>query len=264
MSDRQPDMQGGGQGLLAGKIVLITGAASGIGAATARAAARDGALVALADRNLDGARALAREIAQSGATAEALAVDVADRDSVAAMVAGVVDRFGRLDAALNNAGIGSNETGSTGLKTGELDYESWRLMIDVNLTGVWLCMKHELATMTAGASIVNMASIAGLVGMPMASHYAAAKHGVIGLTKSAAIDYGRAGIRVNAICPGYVETPLIAHSSADKLEAIARKTPIGRLARAEEIADQAVWLMSDRSAYVTGAALAVDGGFTST
>ena len=135
-------------------------------------------------------------------------------------------------------------------------------MLDVNLTGVWLCMKHEIAVMTRGAAIVNMASIAGLIGLPRAAHYTAAKHGVVGLTKAAAIDYADLGIRINAICPGFVETPLTATSKAEKRAASVAKTPIGRYATAEEIAAQAIWLMSDRSGYVTGAAIAVDGGYT--
>lgn len=255
-----PDAITGG-GLLRDRVVLVTGAASGIGAEAARVAVREGARVALADRNLDGARSVATELAAQGEAA-AFAVDVADPDSVAALMAAVTGRFGALHGALNNAGIGSRETGSAGKRTADLDLEAWRRMIDVNLTGVWLCMKHQLRVMGPGASIVNVASVAGLVGMPMASHYAAAKHGVVGLSRSAAVDYGRAGIRVNALCPGYVDTPLIAHSTPEKRADVTDRTLLGRLATPGEIAEQAAWLLSPRSGYVTGSAVAIDGGYT--
>ncbi|MFC4671000.1 SDR family NAD(P)-dependent oxidoreductase [Seohaeicola nanhaiensis] len=249
-------------GLLAGKVVLVTGAASGIGAAAARAAAHEGAKVVLADRNAPGVEEIATHLAKSGAEVLAVTVDVSDAQSVAAMVASVAKAFGRLDAAFNNAGIGTLETRAVGNRAGDLEEDSWRRMLDVNLTGVWLCMKHEIAVMARGAAIVNMASIAGLIGLPRAAHYTAAKHGVVGLTKAAAIDYADLGIRINAICPGFVETPLTATSKAEKRAASVAKTPIGRYATAEEIAAQAIWLMSDRSGYVTGAAIAVDGGYT--
>ena len=249
-------------GLLAGKIVLITGAASGIGRAAAILAARDGAQVFAADVNEDGVRATRAEIEAQGGMAAALHVDLSDAATVAAMVADVMAGAGRLDGAINCAGVGLGAVGSAGQKLAEVEADAFSRMIDINLTGVWRSMKEELKVMTAGGSIVNVASVAGLMAFPTASSYVAAKHGVIGLTKAAAVDYGPLGIRINALCPGYTDTPLISHVPQATREALSARIPLRRLARAEEIAAQALWMLSDRASYLNGAALAVDGGLT--
>ena len=251
-----------GAPLLDDKVILITGAASGIGAATARLAAREGALLCLADIDRAGADDLAGSISQEGGRATATHVDVANEDSIALMMKAVDDAYGRLDGAFNNAGIGTVATNSSGKRLHEIADEGWEKMIAVNLGGVWRCMKHEIPLMKAGGSIVNTASIAGLVGLPTAAAYVAAKHGVVGLSRAAAIDYGADGIRVNALCPGYVDTPLTGHASASKREKVSAATPLRRFADAAEIAETAVWLLSERSSFTTGAAVAVDGGYT--
>lgn len=247
---------------IAGKVLLVTGGASGIGAAAVRFAATSGAKVCVADLDLARAEALARETDPRGEEIIACQVDVANATSVNEMVAAVVRRFGRLDGAFNNAGIGLGAVNSAGLKAAEVNEAAWRRILNINLTGVWLCMKAELPAMVRGASIVNSASIAGLSAMPSAAPYVAAKHGVVGLTKAAAIDYGPLGIRVNAICPGYTDTPLIGHVSDERRLDLAARKPLGRFALPEEIARQAIWLLSDNSSFVTGAAFAVDGGYS--
>lgn len=251
-----------GARLLDGRVVLITGAASGIGAATARLAAREGALLCLADIDHAGAGRVAAEAEKDGARALAVEVDVVSDRSIAGMVEAVEREYGRLDAAFNNAGIGSAATGTTGKRVHEIPDEAWEKMIAVNLGGVWRCMKHELRLMKAGGSIVNTASIAGVVGLRAAAAYVAAKHGVVGLTRAAAIDCGADGIRVNALCPGYVDTPLVSHAAPDKREEVSAGTPLRRFANAAEIAETAIWLLSDRSSFTTGAAITVDGGYT--
>ncbi len=253
---------GMGAGLLHDKVILITGAASGIGAAAAAIAAREGAMLCLADIDLNGVEQVAGELRGQGHAAIAVSVDVASEASVTAMVASAVGTYGRLDGAFNNAGIGTFAMRAVGKRLHEIETDGWNLMIATNLSGVWQCMKQALAVMKAGGSIVNTASVAGLVGMPAAAAYVAAKHGVVGLTKAAAIDYGPSNIRVNAICPGYVETPLVRHADAAKRESIAGMKPLGRFAGSNEIAESVVWLLSDRSSFTTGAAVAVDGGYT--
>lgn len=250
--------------LLKDKVTFITGAGSGIGAAAAKVAAREGAIVILADRNKDAAESVCSQIDAEKTRLKVVGVDVTDSASVAKAIASVVEAFGRLDCAFNNAGIGPSDIGAVGQSPHEIDEGGWRKMLDVNLTGVWLCLKHEIMAMKPGASIVDTASIAGMTGLPLASPYVAAKHGVIGLTKAAAIDYGKSGIRINAICPGYVETPIIRGASQEKRAALTARKPLNRFAEPVEIAEQAVWLMSERSSYVTGACLAVDGGFLAT
>lgn len=243
-----------------GKVALVTGAASGIGRASALALARVGAAVCVSDINGDGAADTARRIIDEGGKAIALACDVTQADDVRAMVAATVDAFGRLDAAVNNAGI----AGSFVDRLHEADDDTFEQVLAVNLRGVWLCMKAELAQMLAdGGSIVNIASVAGLIGAPKAAAYTASKHAVVGLSKSAAVDYAKLGIRVNAICPAYTDTamaqsaiagnPLMAHI-------MERAIPMGRLGRASEIGEAALWLCSEASSFVTGHALALDGG----
>ena len=248
---------------LTGKVVLVTGAASGIGAASAVAFAAAGAAVAVCDRDVAGAEATAKVISDTGAQACAVGVDVTDAAQVHAMVEQVVDRFGRLDCAHNNAGI----TGPAVL-TAEYDPAQWELVLGVNLTGVFHCLRHELAAMlrTGGGAIVNTASFSGLVAVPRISAYVASKHGVVGLTKAAAVEYGRKGIRVNAVCPGSTRTPMVdGFSGGDPRveEAMAAASPMRRLAEPEEIARTVVWLCSDEASFVNGHALAVDGGAVS-
>ncbi len=245
---------------LEGKIVVVTGAASGIGRATANAFAAEGATLVLVDRDADGLRAAQAEIA--GATA--LAVDVSDSASVDAAHDAVVDQHGRIDVAFNNAGV-IEPVGWLH----ETPEGSWDRVIAVNLKGVWLCMRAQLRHMFARryGVIVNTSSAAGLVGAPGTSPYTTAKHGVIGLTRTAALEYATHGIRVNAVAPGTVETPMNARFSREADDPFADAPvrhghPNGRLARPEEIADAVLFLASDRSTFATGSTLVVDGGYT--
>lgn len=251
-------------GLLNGKSVLITGAASGIGLATARLAVREGARVALCDRNEEqGAAAVAAIVAEGG---EALfsPMDVARDAEVSVGIDACVRIFGRLDGAFNNAGIASDPSGQM-VKAADILVDAWQRVLAVNLTGVWYCMRHEIRHMLAaggGGSIVNNASIAGLVGLRGDAAYTATKHGVVGLTRSAAADYAGQGLRINAICPGFVDTPLTAAAFEQLGSKILAAVPARRLGTPEEIAEAVVWLLSDRSSFVTGAAMAADGGYT--
>jgi len=252
------------QGMLTGKSALVTGGASGIGRATALVMAREGARVLVADLPGPGAEATVGMIRDAGGEARAVTADVTVAAEVEAMVAAAVSAWGRLDCAFNNAGIAPAAVGSAGQRVGDLSQRAWEGMLAVNLTGVWLCMKHELAQMERQGSgaIVNTASIAGLVGLPGSGAYVAAKHGVVGLTKAAAIDHAAAGVRVNAVCPGYVETPMIAESMARRGGQIMATVLLKRLGTVNEVAEAVVWLCSDRAAFVTGTALTVDGGYT--
>jgi NAD(P)-dependent dehydrogenase (short-subunit alcohol dehydrogenase family) len=250
-------------GLLQGKSVLITGGGGGIGRATALASAREGARVAVADIAADGARETVALVNAAGGQAISLAGEVARDAEVRAMVKGVVDAYGRLDCAFNNAGIAGWQVEAAGKKTADWSEEAFDRMIAVNLKGVWLCMKHQLVQMQAqgGGAIVNTGSIAGLAGLPTSSAYVAAKHGVVGLTKTAAIEYAEAGIRVNAVCPGYIKTRMTEETMQRRGAAILAQTPLKRMGSPEEIAEMVVWLCSDRASYVTGAAYNVDGGW---
>ncbi len=244
-----------------GKVALVTGAASGIGRASALALARVGAAVCVSDINGAGVEETAREIISEGGKAIAIACDVTKADDVQAMVAATVDAFGRLDAAVNNAGI----AGSFTERLHEADDTMFEQVLAVNLRGVWLCMKAELAQMLAGGggSIVNIASVAGLIGAPKAAAYTASKHAVVGLTKSAAVDYAKLGIRVNAICPAYTDTAMVQSAIAGNplmADIMERAIPMGRLGGASEIGEAALWLCSNASSFVTGHALALDGG----
>ncbi|AKH42267.1 NAD(P)-dependent dehydrogenase (short-subunit alcohol dehydrogenase family) [Altererythrobacter atlanticus] len=239
-----------------GKNAIVTGAASGIGAAIARDLAGRGARVLVADYNSQGAEAVAGEL---GAGALAYAVNVAKAEEVEAMVAFAVREFGRLDLAVNNAGISGDQQ-----STGEMALENWRRVIDVNLNGVFYSMRYQIPAMleNGGGSIVNMASILGSVGWRGAAHYVAAKHAVCGLTKTAALEYSAQGIRVNAVGPAFIETPLIEGALSKKqLDGLVGMHPIGRLGQPEEVAALTNFLLSDAASFLTGAYYPVDGAF---
>lgn len=246
-------------GLVEGKVALVTGAGSGIGEASARLFAHEGASVVVADIDAEAAERVAASIRAGGASASAVAADVTDEADVAAMVQHVLDRFGRLDCALNNAGISGSMTPFT-----QLSLDEWNLMIAIDLTSVFLCMKHELRVMAEQGfgAIVNTSSGAGVVGFSGLAHYVAAKHGVVGLTKTAASEFARAGIRVNAILPGTTNTPMVqefltAHPTAAGV--VAGSVGRGTLGEPGEVAQAAVWLCSDRAGFVSGESMLVDG-----
>ena len=250
-------------GQLNGKVALITGGASGIGRATALTFAREGAKLIIADMNEDGGQQTVHMITEHGGEATFVQVDVSRAIEVEAMISKTVQTYGRLDCAHNNAGIGSRPR----VLLHELSEESWERVISINLKGVWLCMKYEIIQMCTqgGGAIVNTASIMGLVGSWSRSGvYNASKHGVVGLTKTAALEYAKSGIRVNAVCPGYIRTPLIeeALTSNPEMEAqIVARHPVGRMGRPEEIAEAVMWLCADAASFVTGHTMTVDGGY---
>jgi len=245
------------------KVALVTGAGSGLGLATAKAFAESGASVVLADWNEKAVCSAAEELAGQGHKALAIHCDVADDAQVEAMVDQTVATFGRLDAAYNNAGVQNILA-----ETADATREDFDRVTAINLRGVWSCMKFELRQMgkQGSGAIVNCSSIGGLVGGAGRGTYHAAKHGVIGLTKSAALEYAAKGIRINAVCPGLIDTPMSdqmkAAGQADALNAMLKDVPIGRLGRAEEIANAVLWLCSPAASLVVGHALAVDGGYT--
>jgi len=244
------------------QVALVTGAASGIGLATAKAFAQSGASVALADWNEKAVRSAAEELAGQGHKTLAIRCDVADDAQVEAMVGQTVAAFGRLDAAYNNAGV-QNELAEAADQTRE-DFDR---VVGINLRGVWSCMKFELRQMRKQGSgtIVNCSSLGGLVGSPERGIYHAAKHGVLGFTKSAALEYAARGIRINAICPGLIQTPMsdqmVAAGQGEALKEMEKSIPMGRVGRPEEIANAVLWLCSDAASYVTGQSISVDGGF---
>jgi NAD(P)-dependent dehydrogenase (short-subunit alcohol dehydrogenase family) len=250
-------------GLLEGKSALITGGGGGIGRATALAFAREGARLAIADVMGEAAAETVSLVNAAGGQAISLGGEVTSDAEVAALVAAVVRTYGRLDCAFNNAGIAGYQVDAGGKKTAEWSEAAFDRMIAVNLKGVWLCMKHELLQMQGqgGGSIVNTGSIAGLAGLPTSSAYVAAKHGVVGLTKTAALEYADANIRVNAVCPGYIRTRMTEDTFRRRGETILAQVPMRRIGVPEEIAEMVVWLCSDRASYVTGAAYNVDGGW---
>lgn len=245
-----------------GKSVLVTGGASGIGRAAALAFAREGARVTVSDVDADGGNQTVTLIEQAGGEAIFVKADISQSAQVEALIDKVVATFGRLDCAFNNAGIEIEH-----LPLADADEATFDRIMNVNVKGVWLCMKHEINQMLkqGGGAIVNTASVAGLVGAPLQPIYAASKHAVVGLTKTAAAEYGRAGIRVNAVCPGIIRTPMMDRAierEPRREKAIQKAHPIGRLGEADEIANAALWLCSDSASFVTGHQLAVDGGLT--
>ena len=247
-------------GLFDGKAALVTGAASGIGLATAVAFGREGARVLLCDLDDGRGEAAVAEVEKAGGEARFAPTDVTREADVAAAVRAAVEAFGRLDCAVNNAGT----TGAMGFIP-DCTLEEWSRTLAVNLTGVFLCMKHEIPVMRdqGGGAIVNVASGAGLVPVPGLSAYCASKHGVLGLTKTAAHENARTGVRVNAVCPGVTDTPMLRASmdaSPAMEKMIVSSAVSGRMGRPEEIAEAAVWLCSERASYVSGESMLVDGG----
>ncbi len=245
-----------------GKVAVVTGASSGIGRATALAFAREGASVVVADRYEAGGQETVVMIRDQGGTAIHVTGDVSRDAEVAQLTDATIRTYGRLDYACNNAGVEGTQA-----PTADYPADQWDRVLAVNLTGVWLCMKHEIPAMLAngGGAIVNMASILGVVGFANAAAYTAAKHGVIGLTKVAAIEYATQGIRVNAVCPAFIATPMLERSGitegTEMYAMLAGLHPIKRLGTPEEIAEAVLWLCSDKASFVTGHAMLVDGGY---
>src|SRR6516162_5761289 len=248
-------------GIVEGKIVLVTGGGSGIGRATALALAQEGATVMIADYVQEGGERTVKMISDAGGTASFTPTDVSITPQVEAMVAKTVETYGRINGAFNNAGIEGRM--ATTVDTSE---ENFDRTIAINLKGVWLCMKYEIPQMLkqGGGSIVNTASVAGLVGFERLPAYNASKHGVVGLTRTAALEYATKNIRVNCVCPGAIRTPMterIIDSGGFSEQQIIAGEPIGRMGRPEEIAQGVVWLLSDSASFVTGHPMTIDGGW---
>jgi len=245
-----------------GKTALVTGGASGIGRGVALAFAQAGAQVVVADIDVEGGEATVRQIRQAGSRALFVRTDVAWNEDVEALMKAIVDTFGRLDCAFNNAGVELEQE-----RMADSDDAMFDRVMSINVKGVWLCMKHEIRQMLRQGSgaIVNTASVAGLVGAPKHAIYAASKHAVVGLTKSAAAEYGRKGIRINDVCPGVIRTAMLDRAlerdNASE-EALVRMHPIGRLGEIEDVVAGVLWLCSDQSSFVTGHSLAIDGAMT--
>lgn len=246
---------------LKGKVALVTGASSGLGRASALMFAREGAKVIVADVAIAGGEETVRMIRGAGGEAIFVKTDVAKAAEVESLINRSIETYGRLDCAHNNAGVVSPEP-----LTSDHTEEQWDQIINVNLKGVWLCMKYEIPQMLkqGGGAIVNTSSVAGFFGGPYSVAYTASKHGVNGVTKVAASEYARAGIRINAVCPGGMRTPPVERDLKEHPEMVAtrRESPIGRISEPEEVAEAVVWLCTDAASFVTGLCMAVDGGLT--
>jgi NAD(P)-dependent dehydrogenase (short-subunit alcohol dehydrogenase family) len=249
-------------GRVDGKVALITGAGSGIGRATALVFAKEGAKVVVADIVVAGGEETVRMIKDAGGEAIFVKTDVTRAAEVEALVKKTVETYGRLDCAFNNAGIEGEMA-----PTADCTEENWDRVVNIDLKGVWLCMKYEIPQMLqqGGGAIVNTASVAGLVGFQGIPAYVASKHGVNGLTKTAALEYAKSGIRVNSVCPGVIHTPMIERffsTNPQVSEAMSALEPVGRLGKPEEIGEAVLWLCSDAASFVTGLPMAVDGALT--
>jgi NAD(P)-dependent dehydrogenase (short-subunit alcohol dehydrogenase family) len=246
--------------LLDGKVALVTGGGSGIGRAACHLYAREGAKVMVADLDEKGADETVRAVQELGGRASFVRTDVSNPSDCQAMVDSTLETYGRLDCAFNNAGIG----GEANL-TADYSIEGWQKVIAINLSGVFYCMKYEIPAIlkAGGGAIVNMASILGEVGFAQSPAYVAAKHGVVGLTKNAAIEYSKQGLRINSVGPGFIHTPLIAGLEQDTqtLDQLISLHPMGRLGRPEEVAELVIWLSSEKASFITGAYHEIDGGY---
>ncbi|MCB1741069.1 MAG: glucose 1-dehydrogenase [Gammaproteobacteria bacterium] len=249
-------------GMLDGKVALITGGGGGIGRATALTFAREGAQVVVADIDAEAVNETARLLRDTGAQATAVVADMASADDIESMVAATIAAYGRLDCAFNNAGLTGSQVGAGGKLTAQWSEESFDRIVQVNLKGVWLCMKAEIDRMLAqgAGSIVNTASLAGLSGFRTTAGYAASKHGIVGLTKTAAIEYAPT-IRVNCVCPGFIDTDMLRDTMLRRGPDILARIPFGELGHAADIAEMVCWLSSDRARYVSGATHTVDGAY---
>jgi NAD(P)-dependent dehydrogenase (short-subunit alcohol dehydrogenase family) len=247
--------------MLKGKVALITGAAGGIGRGTALLFAAEGAQVVASDARLDGAEETAELIRMAGGEATAVCADISKPAEVEAMVAAAVTAYGRLDCAFNNAGMNGTQAGAGGKLTAEWPEEAFDRIIGINLKGTWLCMRAEINQMLrqGSGSIVNTASLAGLTGFRTTAGYAASKHAIVGMTKTAAIEYAPK-IRVNCVCPGWIDTDMVRGTIAQHGPAVLARVPFGRVASPKELGEVVCWLSSDRASYATGGAFTIDGG----